>query len=268
MSGREFGAGVQAALKRTGLSNRKISEQLGWDPAKLSDLVNGKGGCSSEDLAVLLGFCQVPAAERQHLMELFTESRDKGWLQITDSGAAEQVRTLIEQERLATGIKVWALNLVPGLLQIPEYTRAVVQRSTVAPKDTEQLVAARVARRVIFHPTREFTFYIHEQALRLPVGGPDVMSAQLHDLLQMRVRPYVTIRIVPTSFGAHAGLAGSFIQLSYEKYEPVVFVESQNAGLFLEDKGTLAIYTEVLESLDRTAMDEEQSRRLITDILS
>ena len=104
--------------------------------------------------------------------------------------------------------------------------------------------------------------------LRLPVGGPDVMKAQLLHVLAMTVRPYITVRVVPVSVGAHAGGAGSFVQLGYEKYEPVVYVEGERTGLFLEDKDSLSYYDEVLKALDQLALDEVQSRELITSIVS
>lgn len=100
------------------------------------------------------------------------------------------------------------------------------------------------------------------------MGGADVMSEQLHHLLRMSVRPYLSVRIVPTEIGGHAGAAGSFTHLKFEKYESVVFVESHAAGLFLEDAASLAIYRSVLTSLDRTALDEEQSRAVITSIVT
>lgn len=269
MSGREFGAGVRAALTRTGLTSRKICELLGWDTAKLSDLLNGKGGVTSEEVAQLLGFCRVPAAEHRHLMALFVESHDKGWLQFPESGVPDQVRTLIEQEQLATGIAVWSVNLVPGLLQTPGYAREVVLASPgVPPTHVDELVAARIARRSIFHWSREFTFLIHEQALHLPVGGPEVMSEQLHDLLQMSVRPYVSMRIVPTAAGIHAGVGGSFRVMTFPKFPTIVFLDSLNSSLFLEDTASVELYSTALESLECLALDEEQSRAVITDILA
>jgi hypothetical protein len=94
------------------------------------------------------------------------------------------------------------------------------------------------------------------------------MRSQLTHIHVMLVRQYITLRIVPTAIGAHAGLSGSFTQLSFDRYEPVIFIESQNSGLFLEDKGSLDSYAEVLKRLDQDALDAEQSRRLITSLLA
>lgn len=267
--GREFGDGVRAALKQASLTSRAACELLGWDEGKLSDLVNGKGGSNEVDLAKLLGLCRTPPAEFDHLMSLSNETDVKDWLQPNETGIPDQARTLRDHEKLATDITGWHMNLVPGLLQTPDYTRAVGLASAIVPNEAVcELIELRTARRELVERRRQFTFYVHEQALRLPVGGHAVMSEQLHHLLRVSVRPYVDLRVVPTAIGAHAGLAGEFILLKFNKIEPIVYLESHGANVFLEDKPSIAIYEKVLASLGRAALDEEQSRRLITDIVT
>ncbi|RAS62265.1 helix-turn-helix protein [Lentzea atacamensis] len=266
--GREFGIGVRHAIEQTKMTHREIARMLDWDESKLSDLVRGKGGVSESEVLQLLAFCRVPPAEVRRLLALFRETRETGYLQIPADGVPDLVRSLVEQERLANVITVWSMNLIPGRLQTVDYMRAVVEGSARSKSvDYEEVIAAKIKRRELFHWSREFVFYIHEQALRLPVGSPDVMKDQLIHLLAMAQRSYVAVRIVPISIGAHAGLGGSFMHLGYEKFEPVVYLEGENSSLFLEDKGSLATYAEVLRLLDRQALDAEQSKELINSIL-
>ena len=267
--GRSFGDGVRDAIQSAGLTQAKAAELLGWEQAKVSDLVNGKGGVTEVELAMLLGLCGVKPDEARRLFALYRETREKGYLELADDGVPDQLRTLIDQERLANKIFVWAMNLIPGLLQIPSYSTEVVRAAaTVKPEQVDEIVTAKTGRRAILHRSREFVFYIHEQALRLPVGNAELMVEQLHNLLRMSVRPYISIRVVPLSIGTHAGLAGSFTKLDYEKFEPVVYLESHNSNLFLEDKGSITVYDEVLKALAVQALDEEQSRELITNMLT
>lgn len=84
----------------------------------------------------------------------------------------------------------------------------------------------------------------------------------------MSVRPYISLRVVPTAIGAHAGTMGEFKLMKFDKLSPVVYLETNNSCIFLEDKATLDLYTNILKSLDAVALDEEESRRLITDIVS
>ncbi|WP_158102903.1 helix-turn-helix domain-containing protein [Lentzea kentuckyensis] len=268
--GREFGAAVRAVVDATGLSHRAISELLGWDPQKISDLLTGKGGVNETDFARLLGLCQVPEEEYDHLMALLKVTREKGWWQFHGRDLPVQLRTLFEHEDVTKEIISWHLALVPGLLQTPDYMRALMKvwPTIKKPEQVEQRVKVRVERQRVLDARRTFIFYVHEQALRLPVGGDVVWRDQLHHLLRMSVRPYISLRVVPTAIGAHAGTMGEFKLMKFEKLEPVVYLETNNSCIFLEDKATLDLYTGILKSLDAAALDEEQSRRLITDIVS
>ena len=120
---------------------------------------------------------------------------------------------MIDHENKAVTISAFELTLIPGLLQTGGYAHAVISRiATVPAVEVDERVAARLARQCLLNRERppQFTFYVHEFALRLQVGGATVMSAQLHHLLRMSVRPYLTLRVVPASFGAHAATAGAF----------------------------------------------------------
>lgn len=266
--GREFGEGVRRAIEQTALTHRKLAEELGWDEAKLSDLVRGKGGVTEGDVRQLLGYCRVKPDEARRLIALFHETRESGYLEIPDDGPPDQVPVLLNQEVLANEITVWSMNLIPGHLQTTDYMRAVIDGAARSKSlDYEKVIAAKLERRKLFHWSRTFVFYMHEQALRLPVGGPDVMKDQYLHLLGMAQRSYITLRVVPAAIGAHAGSSGSFLRLSYEKFEPVVFLEGETSGLFLEDTRSLAVYSAVLKLLDDQALDPEESKELITSIL-
>jgi len=156
--------------------------------------------------------------------------------------------------------------VVPGLLQTGEYARALIRETgNVPPDEVDDRVAARLARQSLFsreHPAR-FTFYLHEFALRLPVGGPAVMAEQLHHLLRMSTRPYLTLRVVPAARGGHAGTAGPFKLMEFTEFKPVAYLDSQTACLFLEQPEEIAAYQRILGALARTALGEGQCTELI-----
>jgi predicted XRE-type DNA-binding protein len=265
--GREFGQGVRDAIEQSGMTQRRLAELVDWQEAKLSDAANGKGGISEVELIRLLSYCRVPHAEVDRMVALYRETREKGWLLFTETDEPLPLQALIDQERLANKITTWSLTFVPGLFQIAAYIRAQLESSaTVKPPEFDDLIRMKLDRHVIFDRSREFLFYVHENALRLPVGGPEVMQAQLLHLLMMSVRPYITVRVVQTAIGAHPGGGGPFIKLEYAKYEPAVWVEFLRTGLFLDDKESLDAYDDVLKWLDKHALDAEESRRLISSL--
>lgn len=265
--GREFGNGVRAAVESTGLFQRRLAELLGWQEAKLSDMLAGKGGVNELEVATLLAYCRTPLAERERLLALFRES-GSFYAQFTDDGVPDQVRTLINQEQEAIEIIDLSMILVPGLLQIREYIEAVTAKAqTVSEENIPLTVAARAARAEILEHSRTFTFYIHEQALWLPVGGEEVWREQLAHLLRLSVRKYISIRIIPRSIGVHAGVTGDFRLMRFPKYPPVIYIDSVRCSLFFDDKETVDIYENILKDLAAVALDEEESRTVINSIL-
>jgi hypothetical protein len=102
--------------------------------------------------------------------------------------------------------------------------------------------------------------------LRLPVGGAAVMSEQLHHLLRMAVRPYLTLRVLPASLGAHAATAGSFILMEFAEFKPVVYLDSETSSVFLELPVEIDAYRSILAALAQTALGEEDSRELIATL--
>lgn len=265
--GREFGNGVRAAIESTGLTQRQLAEELGWQEAKLSDMLAGKGGVNESEVRELLAYCRTPLEERERLIVLFREQGNV-FLQVPDEGVPDQVRTLINQEQEAIEITDWSMILVPGLLQIYEYIQAVTAKAqTVSEENIPRTVAARAARAEILEYTRKFTFFVHEQALWLQVGGEEVWREQLAHLLRLSVRKYISIRIVPRSVGMHAGTCGDFRLMKFPKYPPVVYIESVRCCLFFDDKETVATYENILTDLAAVALDEEESRAVINSIL-
>ncbi len=129
-------------------------------------------------------------------------------------------------------------------------------------------MVARLARQSLFsrHDPARFTFYLHEFVLRLPIGGPVVMSDQLHHLLRMSVRPYLTLRVVPAALGGHAATAGSFQLMEFAEFKPVAYLDSQTSCLFLERSEEIAAYQYILEALAETALKEGESKDMIATV--
>jgi hypothetical protein len=267
--GREFGDGLRAAIAGTGMTSRAVAELVGWQEAKLSDLVNGKGGATELEVAILLGACRTPPGEREHLLALFRETHLKGWWQQYGLCTPIRLRTFVEHLNIANKLISWQTHMVPGMLQIPGYARAVLLASATAPRDEiEERVAAKAKLGEAFRRGLKCTFFVHELALSVRVGGAEVWAEQLEHLLKMSQRSYLDLRVVPSAIGAHAGMGGPFIRLEFPKIEPVVVLESENSSLFVEDKAGLAGYQKVVESLETVALDAEQSRKVIKQLLT
>ncbi len=266
---RELGDGLRRAIEQAGLNGEHAAHVLGWSPSKMSRLLSGKRSTTEVDVAAILGMCRMKGKERDRLLALCQEQNTPGWLQQHGSRLPKQLVTLIDHENRAVTYSHIQPMLVPGPLQTGDYARAVISRIATVPADeVDDRVAARLARQSLFSRERpaRFTFYVHESVLRTPVGGPAVMSEQLHHLLRMAVRPYITLRVIPVALGAHAASAGPFILMEFAEFRPVVYLESETSSLFLEKKEETAAYQRILGVLAETTLGEGESKELIATV--
>lgn len=92
------------------------------------------------------------------------------------------------------------------------------------------------------------------------------MSEQLHHLLRMSVRPYISLRLVPASIGAHPAMAGSFSLMRFAEINPVVYLESEISTQFLEEPDEIEAYRHIESALADVALPERQSAALIAKL--
>src|SRR5262249_18596265 len=149
-------------------------------------------------------------AERARLTKMYTDAKEPSWFQ--HHGPKHATRTLVSHENSATEISAFHAMIVPCLLQTEEYARALLSKWNWPETQFEERVRARLDRAQLLdqYTPPLVTYYVHEMALRAPVGGPLVMYRQLRHLSTMSSRARVTVRILPLGVGAHVAMSGSF----------------------------------------------------------
>ncbi|MFC3898023.1 helix-turn-helix domain-containing protein [Lentzea rhizosphaerae] len=262
--GREFGEGMRAVIKNSGLNAREVADLVSWDEAKVSDVVTGKGGVSRLEVALLLGVCRAKADERDHLLELFPERDLSGWWQPHGRCAPVRPRTALTNLAAAETLISWHTHAVPVLLRTAEYEHAVLTASATVPVDEldERLGVLQEMQKLLTNGL-DCTFYIHELALDLQIGEPEEHIGQLQHLILTANREKIRILVLPAAAGAHAGMAGPFTQLKFPKYQSLVWTETENSSLFVETKEAVGGYADVIRALDEISLDEDESRDLI-----
>ena len=132
---RELGEGLRRAMEQAGLNGQQAAHRLGCSPSWVSRLLSGKRSGSKLDVAALLGVCEVKSPEREQLLALRQEQHTPGWLQQHGYRLPKQLVTLIDHENKAVVIEDFQAMVMPGLLQIGEYARALISRSGNVPAD-------------------------------------------------------------------------------------------------------------------------------------
>jgi transcriptional regulator with XRE-family HTH domain len=260
---REVGYALRTAMERANFSGKRLADQLGWSESRMSRVLTGRLETTEVEVSAILALVGITGDRREQLLRMTREQDSLGWV------PAEQSRALGEHQRKAMRISDFHASFIPYLLQTEEYARAIVSRMVNVPFDSiEEHVSARIADQVVFTRDRSphCVFYIHELALHLPIGGYAVMSEQLHHLLRMSVRSYVKVRLIPASIGAHAGLAGSCTLMEFNDFEPIVYLDEEVGGHFIEGPEEIVAYQRVFAGLAAVALDESSSKDIISSL--
>lgn len=269
--GRELGVELRKRREAAGLTGQRLGYQLGWSPSKVSRMESGSRGVSEVDAAIYLTFCGVRKEELDELLNLARAGDDETWLQEHGDRLPDELRTLIYHETTAITLAAYEPSLIPGLLQTPEYARAVFEFARVIPPDQMAMaVRARIDRQAVLRKPDPpvCQFFLHEHGLREVVGSRQIMTEQLLHLIFLTSRPQYDIRVVPASLGPHGVWGGMFMLMGYEAHGPVIFVEGLTTSLFLEKPKDIAAYRNVLKRLDEDALDAGQSREWLAWLAS
>lgn len=178
-------------------------------------------------------------------------------------------RPFAQHEAEAAALRTFQLVLVPGLLQIGDYARAVLSTRIGATEDEiEQLVAARLERQAILDRDEPPLLWVivDEGVLHRPVGGREVMCAQLEHLVEMVQRPNIVIQVIPRDVGAHEGLAGSFVIADFANTPSIVYLETALTGMTVERPEDVTAVTLAYDTLKTEALPRAASLELLREV--
>jgi transcriptional regulator with XRE-family HTH domain len=268
---RELGALLRALRNEKGWTAEQVAEQLLVSPSKVSRLETGQRGASTRDIRDLCNLYGVDAEQRQHLMDLARESKQRAWWQ----PLGLPYSTYVGLEAEAASISDYGLGIIPGLLQTRDYARAVVRAAVPrwVPEIVEQRVEGRMARqqRILFaEPVPRFEAVVDESVLHRIVGSPAIMQAQLRQLLELSDLPAVILRAIPYEAGALPAPISKFIILSFAQptVSDVVQVEGLTGELYLDDPSDVEVYNLTFTALKDLAATPERTHDIIASLIA
>ncbi|MFB7294655.1 helix-turn-helix domain-containing protein [Streptomyces rubiginosohelvolus] len=182
-----------------------------------------------------------------------------------------KVRDLAKLEAEAIELGAYAGVVIHGLLQTEEYARALYaqRRPAYTEDDIERLVAARMARQVVFdrRPAPLLTFVQEEATLRRRTGGRMVLRRQLEHLLELSQLRHVEIQVMPTEAEEHAGLGGSHRILKLKDGKTVGHNEVQLISGLITDPRQVQILEMRYNLIRSQALTPRLSREFIEKLL-
>ncbi|MFJ8050751.1 helix-turn-helix domain-containing protein [Streptomyces luteogriseus] len=266
---RKLGAELRALRTSAGLTSGEAARLVGWHQSKVSRIETGTSGVKPADVRLLLEAYGVADSQLRELLMVLAGSDDSGgrhhWWHAYRGVLPPTYRDFISLESQAGAMRTLETTVVPGLLQTPEYARAVTSAAVEGlPEDRlDTLVEVRLARQDVLRadPPLELSAVLDEAVLRREVGGPGVMARQLERLVEAARLPQVRLQVLPFAAGAHIGVTGPFVIFSFSSTSDldVVVLDHLTSSLYLERKEDLQAYTEAFNALQIHALSPEDS---------
>ncbi|MEU1663465.1 helix-turn-helix transcriptional regulator [Streptomyces sparsogenes] len=268
---RRLGQELRRLRQEKGMTAEEVAEELMVSQSKISRLENGRRSISQRDVRDLCRTYKVEdKALVDSLMQMAKESRQQGWW---NAFGDVPYSVYIGFETDAASLRVYEPQVLPGLLQTPEYAEAVI--SGALPEAPQEQIAQRVQVRLrrqerITDPAAPLRLWavVDEAAMRRVVGSPKIMSEQLEYLVRMSHEPHVTVQALPFEMGSHPGMSGQFtiLEFSDESDTSVVYLEGVTSDLYLEKHTDVQSYSMMYEHLRAQALNVDQSRQFITEV--
>ncbi|MEU3402861.1 helix-turn-helix transcriptional regulator [Streptomyces sp. NPDC006670] len=270
ISRRRLGSELRRLRESSGMTTQQVAEHLLISQPKISLLENGRRLVKPRDVRDL---CRLYGVQDQRsvdrLLRLARESGQQGWW---NAYGDIPYGPYIGMEAEAAAIRLYEPLVIPGLLQTPDYARAVI--AGTIPHATAEQAAARLQVRLrrqdrLGAPRDPLRLWavLDESALRRVVGSREVMREQLDHLNRLGGRPHITVQVLPHDVGAHPGVLGQFSLLEFTDATDasVVYLERFTSDLYLEKPSDVLLYREMYAHLQAQALSPDSTRRLIDE---
>jgi Domain of unknown function (DUF5753) len=224
---------------------------------KVSRIENGKNVPTGADIEAWVRATNAKAEEIVELSQLLDQiaTQARSWRLVNRLGLVPRQQEIGELEQSAHTICVFQPVMVPGLLQIADYARRVMEMTYTAGPDIAAAVAVRMERQTILYDQgKRFEFIITEGALRWRPGPPDMMRAQLDRLISVATLPNVTLELVPQG-ETPIPLLHPFVLFDMES-ESLVTAETYSTELQIRDPSDVARYRQVVDRLRTAAVPD------------
>jgi transcriptional regulator with XRE-family HTH domain len=183
-----------------------LAEHLSIDRTVVGKAESGERPPSDSVLEAWIQACQIENVELLIVLLELARAMDD-----SDPIPAWFADYVNDVEAVAHTIRTWQPVIVPGLLQTPDYARALFTAMGENSARVDAQVAARVQRQSVIDRDEPVSLWVvlDDAVLRRCVASPVVMHEQLMFLAERASLPSVGVQLLPPEAGANAGCVGA-----------------------------------------------------------
>ncbi|GAA2628489.1 helix-turn-helix transcriptional regulator [Streptomyces vastus] len=253
-----LGRQLEELRNRAGLTYEQAATAIGVSHSTIRRMESAK--VARLRLADAEKLLQVYGVKDQQEIDTFLksvrEANKRGWWHTYRDVLPDWFAAYLSLEQAALQIRAYEAQFVHGLLQTEAYARALLGAGNphASEEATERRVALRMQRQELLsrpNPPRVW-IVMDETVLRWPVGGPEVMRAQVDHLITLNALPHVTVQIMPFSNGPHPAMrAGAFHLFRFRARElpDIVYLSGLVGAVYLDKADDVLVYREALDRL-------------------
>ncbi|MEV7339792.1 helix-turn-helix transcriptional regulator [Streptomyces sp. NPDC093544] len=259
--------------ERAGLKREEAARVLRVAPATVRRMEMAEVSLKIPYLQLLLKSYGVCDEEAEAFVLLAEDANKPGWWQRFHDILPGWFSMYVSLEGAAALIRQYEPHFVPGIMQTEEYARGVLKSGAIGqtrPEDIERHVALRMQRQDLLTRADAPRIWavMDETALRRPIGGPEVMGAQIDKLLEAMELPNVTLQVLPFSSGPHPGTYGPFVLFRFAVPElpDMVYSEYLTGAVYLDARSEVATHLEVMDRMAAQAATAHRTKEILRDL--
>ncbi|MFJ8177558.1 helix-turn-helix domain-containing protein [Streptomyces sp. NPDC094469] len=257
---------MRALREASGLTAEAVARRASMSAGKLSKIENGRTLPTVQDVDLILsGLSVSEAVKEQFLAAARAEVTEAtAWRLLRRMGPWKHQNKIKAIEAGTTVLRLFQGQLIPGLLQTPEYASAVFSLPPELPDETRaRTVAARMERQAtLYEEGRSFHFVICEHVLRWLICEPAVMAVQLDRLVSLSRLPNVTVGVVPL-----AGRMPDFPMTCFSVHDDrLVIVETFHSEITTRDPRDVQTYVDTFQRFADVSLYGDDMRVLVEHI--
>lgn len=240
-------------------SQQALADHLGFERTVIAKAEAGERVPSDPVLTAWAKACDIDTEHYQRLADLARTS---------DGPVPAWFEYWLERERTAHMLRYWQPIIVPAMFETAEYRRAVVMAAGNDLERADELVAATLDRQLVLQGADppEVVAVLHEMVLHRLIGSAEIMFDQLIHLAGLSERPNLSIHVVPSGIGAHAGLGGALNLASGDGGPDVLHMDGTPEGTTTETRSLVRKAAVAFERIRGYALPRDQSRDLILEV--
>ncbi|OIK08109.1 MULTISPECIES: helix-turn-helix domain-containing protein [Streptomyces] len=275
---RLLGGQLRRLREERGISIEDVAQKLGVGHSTVRRQESGHTAVSVADAIAYASIYGLGDDDvKQRLVALAKHGRARGWWTAYGSKVGPTAVDVADAEDLATEVRTFQPLAVPGIFQTTDYSAAIIEaQKSIRPADSplpvDDALTLRERRKEVLvrkNPPQVWAV-IGEAVIRTEVGSPQVMQEQIAHLVDLGKRSNITLQLLPFSAGAHVGMNGAFMLLSFGDTldGSITYVESGGPNAFNDEPNEVRVSANRFTQLQSQALSTKETATYLRRAIS